>query len=31
MTVHDAAWDPVAASGGRIAPDSCRKQPDQPG
>jgi hypothetical protein len=21
MTVHDAAWDPTAASGGRLAPD----------
>jgi transposase len=21
MTVHDAAWDPAAASGGRLAPD----------
>ena len=30
MTVHDAGWDPVAASGGRLAPRSCRKPPDQP-
>ena len=30
MTVHDAAWDPAAASGGRIAPGPWRRQPDQP-
>ena len=29
MTVHDAGWDPAAASGGRITRETSRKQPDQ--
>ena len=30
MTVHDACCDPVAASGGRWAPQRTRRPPDQP-
>ncbi len=29
MTVHGAGWDPVAASGGRFAPQEAHRLPDQ--